>query len=203
MEVTLVVGAVPFLSGMPEGLIRHAQQLLGKAKVRMIPGLNVARVDPGMLTLQDGQKFEADVIVWCAGLAAPDLVRNLAVPHGKGGRIAVDSHLEVAGHPGVFAVGDSAEIKDPKTGLLIPGTAQAALAEAPVAGRNAVASLQGRPYEFFEYKERGMVVEIGQGRGAGRFARISLWGRPAALLKAAVDAEYAASVSRGREPPGL
>ncbi|MCI4317992.1 MAG: FAD-dependent oxidoreductase [Thermoplasmata archaeon] len=203
MEVTMVVGAVPFLAGMPESLVHHAEALLSKAKVRMIPGLNVAKVDPGSVTLQNGDAIAADVTVWCAGLAAPEIVRKLPVPHGKGGRIAVNDRLEVEGHPGVFAVGDSAEIRDPASGLLVPGTAQAALAEAPVAGSNAVAYLTGRPYESFQYKERGMVVEVGRGRGAARFARISVWGRPAALLKAAVDAEYAISISRGREPPGL
>jgi NADH dehydrogenase len=203
MEVVLVVGAVPFLSGMPESLIHHAQALLSKAKVRMVPGQNVAQVDPGSLTLQNGETIAADAIVWCAGLAAPEIVRNLPVPHGKGGRIAVNDRLEVEGHPGIFAVGDSAEIRDRASGLLVPGTAQAALAEAPVAGANAVAFLTGGQFESFQYKERGMVVEVGRGRGAARFARISVWGRPAALLKAAVDAEYALSISRGREPPGL
>jgi NADH:quinone reductase (non-electrogenic) len=203
MEVTMVVGSVPFLAGLPEPLIRHAELLLTKAKVRMIPGMNVAKVEPGALTLQDGQRVEGDVLVWCAGLAAPDVVRKLPVPHGKGGRISVNDRLEVEGHPGLFALGDSAEIQDPKTGLLVPGTAQAALAEAPIAGYNAAAFLTGQPYRAFQYKERGVVVEVGRGRGSGRVARISVWGRPAALLKAAIDAEYAASISRGHEPPGL
>jgi len=203
VEVTLVVGSVPFLAGLPDPLVRHAETLLRKASVRSIPGLNVARVDPGLLTLQDGQRLEADVVVWCAGLSAPALVRDLPVPHGKGGRIRVGPTLEVAGQPGMFAVGDSAELKDPQTGMLVPGTAQAAMAEAPVAARNIAAFLAGKPLEAFRYREHGMVVEVGRGRGSGKVAGLTVWGRPAALVKAAVDGEYAAARRLGRDPPGL
>jgi NADH dehydrogenase len=143
------------------------------------------------------------VIVWCAGLEAPPAVRAIAAEHGKGGRLVVDEHLEIPGHPGVFAVGDVAEIKDRSTGLLVPGTAQAALAEAPFAGRNIVAHLTGSPYVPFVYRERGIVVEVGRRRGAGTLGALTVWGRPAALLKALVDGEYRAAAARGREPPGL
>ncbi len=203
MEVTLVIGALPFLAGLPPPLIDHARRLLERAGVRSVPELNVAKVEPGRLTLANGTVLEADVIVWCAGLAAPAIVRDLPVPHGKGGRIAVDDRLEVPGHPGVFAVGDVIELKDPTTGLLVPGTAQAALAEAPVAGANLVAHLNGAPYRSFRYRERGLVVAVGRRSGAGQVAGLSVWGRPAALLKAAIDTEYAASAERGRRSPGL
>lgn len=203
MEVTLVIGALPFLAGLPAPLIAHAERLLAKAKVRTIPDLNVAKVEAGALTLQDGQTVSADVLVWCAGLGAAPIVRGLSLPHGKGGRIAVTDTLEVPGHPGIFAVGDSAELKDPATGMLVPGTAQAALAEAPIAGRNLVAFLAHRSYASFRYRERGTVVAVGRGAGSGRIAGLTVWGRPAALVKAAVDADYAASQRRGREAPGL
>lgn len=202
-EVTLVVGAVPFLAGLPEGLIAHARELLARARVASVPDLNVMRVDPDGLQLQDGRRVEADLSVWCAGLAAAPIVRGLPVAHGKGGRIAVPATLAVPEHPGVFALGDSAELKDPTTGLLVPGTAQAALAEAPIAARNIVAFRTGRALVGFRYTERGTVVAVGRHRASGRVAGVTVWGRPAALVKAAIDAEYAASARRGRQSPGL
>lgn len=202
-RVTLVVGSVPFLQGLPTPLIRHAERLLDRAGVERLPGRNVRRVEPGRLSLEDGSVLEADAIVWCAGLEAPPVVKAVAAAHGKGGRLLVDEHLQVPGHPGVFAVGDVAELKDPRTGLLVPGTAQAALAEAPIAGRNLVAHLTGRPGVPFVYRERGLVVEVGRRAGAGNLGALTVWGRPAALLKALVDGEYRAAVRRGRSPPGL
>ncbi len=202
-EVTQVVGSVPFLFGMAPGLIEHARRLLAQAGVRSIPEVNVARVGPGEVTLKDGQVLPADAAVWCAGLEAPTIVRSLPVGHGKGGRLLVDDHLEVPGQPGLFAVGDAIELKDSETGLLVPATAQAALAEAPVAGANVVARLRGGPMRRFTYREKGVVVSVGRGRGSGTFGGITVWGRPAALLKAAVDEEYAEATSRGRRAPGV
>jgi NADH dehydrogenase len=198
IEVTMVVGSVPFLAGLPPNLIRHAAELLQRAGVRTIPGLNVRKVESGRLTLQDGSILEADLIVWCAGLEAPEVVRSLKAEHGKGGRLVVSENLELPGHPGIFAVGDVIEFKDPRTGVLVPGTAQAALAEAPVAGRNAVAYLRRQPYASFVYRERGTVVEVGRHRASASLGGLSLWGRPAALLKQVVDQEYRTAAEGGR-----
>ncbi len=135
-------------------------------------------------------------------LEAPPIVRHLAAPHGRAGRIAVEPTLEVPGVPGVFGVGDAAEVHDPVTNFPIPATAQAALAEARVAARNMVARWNGKPLSPFEYHERGVVVALGVGQAAGTVQRVPIWGSPAALLKRIVQRDYAHSVERG-EPPSL
>ncbi|EQD68828.1 FAD-dependent pyridine nucleotide-disulfide oxidoreductase, partial [mine drainage metagenome] len=154
----LLTGSLPFLAGFPPTLVEHARRLLRRAGVTVIAGWNVTRVSPGRVELEDGSQFVSDLVAWCAGLEAPPLVRDLAVPHGKGGRIAVAPTLEIPGHPGVFAVGDVAEVRDPESGLLAPGTAQAALAEARSAAENLVARAQGTALAPFRYRERGVVV---------------------------------------------
>ncbi len=197
-DVFLLAGALPFLDGLPPSLVRHARLLLRSAGVALVPGLNVTRVEAGRVHLEDGSVLAADIVVWCAGLEAPPLVRALGAPHGKGGRLAVDPTLEVPGRPGVFAVGDVAEVRDPSTGMLVPATAQAALAEARVAARNVIARSRGDPPVPFVYRERGVAVALGLGRGAAAIRHVTVWGSPAALLKRAVQREYARSVERGQ-----
>lgn len=202
-EVTLVTGSLPFLSGFPEPLIRHARRLLERAHVRTLEHLNVTRVEPTEITLENGDRLACDVAVWCAGVQAPNVVRSLAAPHGHGGRVRVDAHLEIPGHPGAFAIGDSAEFQDPTTGMIAPATAQAALAEAPVAAANLLARARARPLVPFRYREKGVIIAVGVGRGAARAAGITLWGSPAALLKAAVDRGYAYAAEHRATPRGL
>lgn len=143
-----------------------------------------------MLRLEGGVRLPFDLGVWAAGIEAPPPVRSLPVPHGKGGRIAVDPTLEVPGQRGVFAVGDVVELRDARTGALVPATARAALSEAPVAARNLLARREGRPLEPFEFRERGTIVALGEGRAAGKLNRVTVWGSPAALLKALAEQEY-------------
>ncbi|MCI4344742.1 MAG: FAD-dependent oxidoreductase [Thermoplasmata archaeon] len=197
-HVRLVTGKIPFLDGMPEGLVRHARRLLVKSGVELIEGLNVERVEPKVAHLEGGMRLPFDLAVWCAGVQVPPIVRALPTAHGRAGRLAVDEHLELPQWPGVFGVGDVIEFKDPATGMLVPATAQAALAEAPVAGRNAVARLQRKALQPFRYREKGVIVSVGVGRGAGRVAKVTVWGSPAALLAALQQKEYARRVRHGR-----
>jgi NADH dehydrogenase len=107
------------------------------------------------------------------------------------------------GRPGVFGVGDAVEFEDPNTHMTVPSTAQAALAEAPVAAANLVAGWFGRPMRPFQYHERGVVVALGTGRAAGRLSRVTIWGSPARLVKSLVQREYASATEKGRPPTGL
>lgn len=202
-EVTLVTGSVPFLEGLPSGLVAHARALLARAHVRMIEAKNAKTVRPDAVVLADGTEVPFDVAAWCAGVQAPPLLRSLPVPHGHGGRLAVDPHLELPGFPGVFAVGDVAEFVDPRTRMVVPATAQAALAEAPVAATNLLARLTGRPLRSFVYREHGVIVSLGLRQAAAAAGRLTIWGSPAALFKRVVEKEYAVATGHGAAPPGL
>jgi NADH:ubiquinone reductase (H+-translocating) len=201
-DVYLLTGSLPFLAGFPPRVIEIARRTLRGAGVTVVHGHNVVRVEPQRLHLADGTVLAFDLAVWCAGLEAPGVVRDLPVRHGKGGRVAVEPTLEVSDHPGVFAVGDVAELKDPDTGVLVPGTAQAALSEARAAATNVVARLARRPLRAYRYRERGLLVSLGARRGAGTVGPLTLWGNPARFLKRVVEREYSFSARRG-EPSRL
>ncbi len=201
-DVVLVTGSLPFLAGLPARLIEHARVTLRAAGVAVVPGVNVARVEPHRVELVDGTAFACAASVWCAGLEAPPVVKALPVPHGRGGRLATGPTLELPDHPGVFAVGDVIEFKDPKTGLLVPSTAQAALSEARSAARNLAARARGEPLTHYEYREHGVIVALGVRKGAGSIRGIGLWGSPARLVKQLVERDYSRAVREG-DSPGL
>ena len=201
-DVFLLAGSRPFLAGFAPRVVERARKVLARARVTIVHGLNVTRVDPNHLSLEDGSVLAFDVAVWCAGLEAPPVVRELPVPHGAAGRLAVESTLELPGHPGVFAVGDVVELRDPPAGAPVPATAQAALAEARTTARNLRARWLRKPLVPFRYRERGVVVALGTGQAAGSVRRVPIWGSPAALLKRIVQRDYAHAVERG-EPPTL
>jgi NADH:ubiquinone reductase (H+-translocating) len=199
--VTLVCGALPFLSGFSPVIVERARALLHEAGVVLDEGRNVARVHPTELQLADGSRLPYDVGVWAAGIEAPELIRSLAAPHGHGGRLAVEPTLQLPNHPNAFGVGDAIEFRDPRTGAPAPQTAQAAVAEAKWAARNLERMVEGRPPEPFEFRERGMIVSLGRAKAAGTVARITLWGRPAALIKSLVETEYRATAEAGQGMP--
>lgn len=195
--VILLTGPLPLLQGFPAPLIRHSRDLLEKSGIEIRENTPVARVDPGRLTLKDGSTVDFDLCVWAAGVEAPPVVAQLPVEHGHGKRLKVSPYLELPQNPGVFAVGDVIEYANPGSGVLVPGTAQAALAGAPVAGYNVAARHLGKRLKRFSYREKGVIISLGLGKGVGRAGPVSLWGRPAYVLKSLVEAEYSLAVERG------
>lgn len=201
-EVVLVTGALPFLAGLPGPLVRQARALLRSAGVAILHGTNSTRVTADRVVLEDGTVLAFDVAVWCAGVGAPPLVRALPVPHGKGGRVATSPTLEIPGHPGIYALGDIAEVTDARSGQPVPATAQAAVAEARVVAKNLMARAAGRSARPFVYRERGVILALGLHRGAAALGSVTVAGGWAGWLKGFVQREYARSVARG-DPSGL
>jgi NADH:quinone reductase (non-electrogenic) len=202
-EVQLVVGSLPLLAGLAPALVSRARKLLDAAGVQLVEGVNARKVEREELELENGTRLPFDVAVWAAGVQAPPIVRALPVEHGRSGRIRVDPNLEVPGHPGVFCVGDVAEFLDPGSHFPVPATAQAAVAEAPVAARNLLARLDGRPLRPFVYRERGVIVAVGARKAVGRVGGLTLGGRPMLVLKNLVESVERGSATahaRGRSP---
>ena len=101
----------------------------------------------------DGRRIPARTVVWTAGVRASPLASLLGVELTRGGRIAVDAHFAVPGHPGVYAVGDIAA--DPVAPL--PQVAQPAIQ----AGAHVARRILGRD-ETFRYHDKGAMATIGR-----------------------------------------
>jgi NADH dehydrogenase len=82
--------------------------------------------------------------------------------------VIVDSTLEVPGSPGVWAVGDCAAVGDPRSKTTYPPTAQHALREGKLVGRNIRLRLNGQKSRPFQYKAPGQLAAIGRRTGVAR-----------------------------------
>jgi NADH dehydrogenase FAD-containing subunit len=78
------------------------------------------------------------------------------------GRVKVDSHCEVPGHPGIFVVGDTAAFAAGQDKFL-PGVAQVAMQQGKHVGRVISARLAGdSPPPAFRYFDKGNLAVIGK-----------------------------------------
>ena len=85
------------------------------------------------------------------------------------GRIVVNACMESEEFPGVWVVGDCAHIPNlDDGGKPYPATAQHAIRQGEIVGRNVEAAVlgQGRQQKPFRYKMLGQLAAIGQRRGA-------------------------------------
>jgi NADH dehydrogenase len=115
---------------------------------------------PGIVVLSD-RAISAHTLVWTAGTAPNPLLKSLPVERDKRGAVVVGPTLAVPGHPGTWALGDCAAIRDAKTGQSCPPTAQFALREAELLARNIKAQMEGSSLREFHFNSLGTLCVIG------------------------------------------
>jgi NADH:quinone reductase (non-electrogenic) len=146
---------------------RYAQEKLGARGIEIRTGVKVAKVTDDGVTLGDGTYIPSRTLVWTAGTTPNPILGSLPCRLERG-RVMVDETLEVAGYPGVFAVGDGALVPDPRTGKAHPPTAQHALREGAVVAHNVLAGLRGGRKRAFRFESLGQLAAIGRRTGVAK-----------------------------------
>ncbi len=169
---------------LPELSAGLGDYALRKLKARGIEFLLNSRVVGANArgVMLDGQDLlPTCTLVWTAGNQPNPVIANLPCEKNRAGAVVVDSNLQVAGLPNVWALGDCAQVPDPDNeGQFYPPTAQHALREGKVVAENVVAALQGNPLKEFRFKALGILVGLGHRTGAAeirgwRFSGLLAW----------------------------
>jgi len=140
----------------------YVAKVLSRKGVQMHLGVAVTEVGPGHVTLADGTVIRTRCVVWGGGIMAPPLAGASGLPRGRGGRIDVESDLTVDGAPGIYAVGDVANIPAPDGGAQ-PQLGSVALQSGAWAADNILADAAGKPRKSFHYHDKGIMAMIGRG----------------------------------------
>jgi len=177
----------------------YAKKRLTKIGVQLKLGVGVAEVDKDGVTLADGHKIASQIVVWAGGLKAGPMLAASGLPQGKGGRIDVATDLTVPGFPGVYVLGDAANITDAK-GRHLPQLGSVAQQAGQWAARNIKADLAGRPREPFRYLDKGIMAMVGRGAAVAEVgaARRRWQGPPAFAAWLGVHVVLLSGMASGR-----
>lgn len=168
LRMVLVHSGPAILPELGAELGRYAAEKLAARGVEIHLNARVRGLGAGGVELADGTSIPTATLVWTAGTAANPLVESLPCVRERG-RILADQYLEVAGYPGVYAVGDCALVPDPRRGgEYYPPTAQHALREGKVLARNIIARLRGERKRAFTFSTIGQLATIGRRAGVAR-----------------------------------
>ena len=162
VRMVLIHSGRRILPEVSESLSAYALRKLRSRGVEVLLDTRVLAATGLSVRLSSGQEVPAGTVVWAAGTAPSPILDRLPLPRTPSGRIQVDATMAVSGHPGVWAVGDSAAIPDVVTGGLCPPTAQYALRQGKRLAQNIAAVLDGREAEPFRYKSLGVLAGLGR-----------------------------------------
>jgi len=139
----------------------YASKVLQRDGVQLRLNSSVTEVHPGHVVLGDGSIIKTRCVIWGAGLMAAPIANTAGLPTGRGGRIQVEPDLTVAGFPGVYALGDCANIAGPD-GKALPQLGSVALQSGKWAAKNILADIEGKPRRAFHYLDKGIMAMIGR-----------------------------------------
>ncbi len=186
-KLTLVEASPTLFSMFDPELQEYAKKTLEGWGVEILLEEVVAAVEPERVRLQSGRELKAHTLVWGAGLQAHPLATTLGVELERGNRIPVGPDLTLAGHPGVYAVGDIAWSLDADSGDVLPQLGSVALQAGQQVGLNIAGQIAGKETEVFSYHDKGTMATIGPGAAVIQMARgRTMKGKTASLAWGAV-----------------
>jgi len=187
-RILLVEGADRVLPTFPPPLSHRAQRMLDRLGVTVRTGAVVADITPEAVTFRQGQLAETistRTVLWAAGVQASPLGRILASKTGaaldRSGRVVVEPHLSLPGHPEILVIGDLAHFSH-QGGKPLPGIAQPAIQQGRYVAKVIQQRLRGKSLEPFHYFDQGTMATIGRAAAVADLRWVRLSGLPAWLV---------------------
>ena len=181
VKLILLEATPDILVGVDPYIARRARQKLEREGVEVRTEARVARMRPGEVEMSDGQKIEAGLIIWTAGVRAHPLLEALPVKKNKVGRVLVTPQLHLPEFPRVFAIGDNALVQGAPPEQT-PQIAPVAMEQARVAADNVARGIARQAYVNFSFEPKGMLVSLGMNDAVVNLMGFKLGGYFAWLL---------------------
>lgn len=159
-KIYLIEGYDQLLGSYPKFLAKRAQQDLEKRGVSILLNTRVTQITADGVYL-DQQFIPSKNIIWAAGNTASPLLKSLAVPLDKMGRVIVEKDLSLSDFPDIFVIGDAAFYQT-STGVALPGIAPVAVQQGKFVGKLISKEVNNKSRPHFHYVDYGMMAVIGK-----------------------------------------
>lgn len=163
IKITIIEAAPKILPALPERLSVAVLGLLKKLKVEVLTGEKVTEVSAQGVKTANGKEVPAELVVWAAGIKAPDFLRDLdGLETNRINQLVVTQVLQATRDPNVFAFGDCASCPWPEKNGWIPPRAQSAHQQASHLYKMLPRRLRGEALQPFVYRDFGSLVSLGK-----------------------------------------
>ncbi|MGH8630258.1 MAG: NAD(P)/FAD-dependent oxidoreductase [Burkholderiales bacterium] len=163
IKLTIIEAAPRILPALPERLSGATLKLLQKLRVEVLTGARVTVVSPEGVRTAGGHFVPAELVVWAAGIKAPDFLKDIdGLETNRLNQLAVSQTLQSTRDPAIFALGDCASCPWPGKPTPVPPRAQAAHQQASHLAKYLAAYIQGKPFRPWTYRDFGSLVSLGK-----------------------------------------
>lgn len=183
MRFVLVEGSRRILPEVSEELGGYTLEQLRKRDIEIYLSTFLQSCVDGHIVLSDGTEFDAETVVWTAGVKANPVLQDSDLPLDTLGRVICNEYLQVTAEDGTvvadaWAAGDCAAVPDLyNPGATCPPNAQHALREGNHIGDNLALVLRSARPTPYKHRNVGAVASLGMYQGVAQmFGRIKVRG---------------------------
>ena len=167
IKVSVIEAAPRVLPALPERLSEATEKLLRELGVEVHTGARVAAVQADGVRLADGRLLPAELVVWAAGVKAPEVLKDIGgLETNRIHQLVVRPTLQTTRDDDVFAIGDCAACpwtaRDGKPLGNVPPRAQAAHQQSDHMVQQMQRRLAGQPLRDYRYRDFGSLVSLGE-----------------------------------------
>ncbi|MFM8757033.1 MAG: NAD(P)/FAD-dependent oxidoreductase [Limnohabitans sp.] len=167
IKVSLLEAADRILPALHPRLSKATEHLISRLGVQVLTGARVMEVMPTGIRLADGREIESELVVWAAGVKAPDFLKDFGgLETNRINQLVVHDTLQTTRDPNIFALGDCAACPcsdaDGGRAGIVPPRAQAAHQQASHMLGQIKRRLANRPLKPYRYRDFGSLVSLGK-----------------------------------------
>lgn len=160
LKVTLIEAGPRILPALPERISASARKELSALGVDVLENTLIKSANEEGFTTAEGELIPADMMIWAAGVKAPDFIADLyQFELTRTNQILVKPTLQSSVHDNVYVIGDCCACAQ-TDGSWVPPRAQSAHQMASLVKQNIKLQQQDKPLKSFIYKDHGSLVNL-------------------------------------------
>lgn len=161
VRVVLVDSSTEIGAAMGDQAATVIREALSELGVEGKAELRVTALDASGVTLSNGERIEAETVIWTAGMRANSLTSQIAGEKDNLGRILGDAYLHAPEAKNIFVTGDTVKVPTDDLGNFNVMSCQHAMSLGRVAGYNAAAELVDLPLHAYSQPKYVTCVDLG------------------------------------------
>jgi len=181
-RIILVEAEAKIGADMHPNLSAHVMKHLQHIGIDVRLNSKVTQISRENVEINGIEVIPTNTVVWVAGVVANPLTAALPVERDNIGRVLVDDYMSIPEVPGVYAVGDCAHFKDPRSGQPAPPRAHIAVRQAKTVAHNILADIRGRDRQKYRYSNNAEAISLGSSDAVVRLYGLRLYGFLASIL---------------------
>ena len=164
IKLTLIEAGPRILGPLPEALSNASLKMLQELGVNVRVSERVTGVTAEGVQLQSGEFIPAELIVWAAGIKAPQFLANLdGLENDNINRLVVRETLQTTRDDNIFAIGDCACCAIPSSdNKPVPPRAQSAHQMAALVANSVKNRILDKPVPKYVYRDFGSLVNLSE-----------------------------------------